>query len=271
MPSPLHVVRQGAGPLVVLVHGSATDHATWSIQLAGKLGERVRLVAYDRRGAGKSALPPGVSHLSVEEHAAELADLCQAERGSNEHGEQVLVVGSSFGAAVVLELARTRRAWLDGIVLLEPPLPPADDAPDIQGQFLAELDRIAETEGPPAAAERFLRTVLGDAAWGKLPRMFQERSKSFWPQIRGDCHALAAYRVRYDALGAITTPCLLLAGDRSAPYFRPTIEALARALGDAVADVIPGAGHMMQAEAPRGFHERLLRFAESVGHLPPAS
>ena len=112
--------------------------------------------------------------------------------------------------------------------------------------------------------------MLGDTAWGKLPRAFQERSKSFWPQIRGDCHALAAYRVRYGSLGAITTPALLLAGDRSAPYFRPTIDALVHALGDAVMDVIPGAGHMMQAEAPRGFHERLLRFAESIGHLPPS-
>ena len=65
MSPPLHVVRQGSGPLVLLVHGSATDHQTWSIQLAGQLGERVRLVAYDRRGAGKSELPPGVSHLSV--------------------------------------------------------------------------------------------------------------------------------------------------------------------------------------------------------------
>jgi pimeloyl-ACP methyl ester carboxylesterase len=266
MSSPLHVVRQGTGPLVVLVHGSATDHQTWSIQLAGKLGERLRLVAYDRRGAGKSELPPGVSHLSIEEHAAELRALVEAERGAD---EQVLVCGSSFGAVVVLELARGAPPWLDGVVLLEPPLPPADDAPDIQGQFLVELDRVAAADGPPAAAERFLRTVLGDAAWGKLPRMFQERSKSFWPQIRGDCHALASYRVRYATLGAVTTPALVLTGDRSAPYFRPTVEALTRALGDAVMDVIPGAGHMMQAEAPRGFHERLLKFAESVGHLPP--
>lgn len=268
MSPPLHVVRQGAGPLVVLVHGSATDHQTWSIQLAGKLGERMRLVAYDRRGAGKSELPPSVSHLSVEQHAAELAALIERERGAD---EQVLVVGSSFGAVVVLEMARTQRRWLDGIVLLEPPLPPADDAPDAQGAFLVELDRLAETEGPPAAAERFLRTVLGDAAWGKLPRAFQERSKSFWPQIRGDCYALASYRVRYASLSSITTPTLLLAGDRSAPYFRPTIEALHRSLGDAVMDVIPGAGHMMQAEAPRGFHERLLTFAESVAHLPPTA
>ena len=224
------------------------------------------MLAYDRRGAGKSPLPDGVPFVSIEDHAAELRALIETELAD---GERALVVGSSCGAVVVLELARLPPTWLASVVLIEPPLPPADDAPDVQGQFLVELARRAETDGPPAAAEHFLRTVLGDAAWARLPRAFQERSKGFWPQIRGDCHALAAYRVRYASLAAITTPALLLAGDRSAPYFRPTIDALVGALGAATAEVVPGAGHMMQAEAPRGFHERLLRFAEQLGHIPP--
>ncbi len=263
MLAPLHVVRAGAGPLVVLVHGSATDHGTWSIQLASKLTERVRLVAYDRRGAGRSPLPDGRPFLSIAEHAAELATLIEGEAAG------ALVVGSSFGAAVVLELARHAPPWLAGMVLLEPPLPPSDHAPDAQGALLLELDRLAAAEGPPAAAERFLRTVLGDAAWGRLPRAFQDRSRGFWPQIRGDCHALAAYRVDYGSLGAIATPALLLAGERSAPYFRPTIDALVGALPGARMAVVPAAGHMMQAQAPRAFHDRLLSFATAIGHLAP--
>ena len=256
MSAPLHVVRAGRGPLVVLVHGSATDHATWTIQLANPaLRERVRLVAYDRRIGG-----------TIAEHAAELGALIEAEAG----GERALAVGSSCGGVVVLELARRGCPALAGAVLLEPPLPPSDDAPSYmsrQAALLAELDRLAAAEGPAAAAELFLRTVLGDQAWSRLPRRFQERSKTFWPQIHGDCHALAAYRVRYPELGAVALPVLLLGGDRSAPYFRPTMEALAAALGQARMDILPGAGHMMQAEASRGFHERVLGFAECVGLL----
>lgn len=237
MSAPLHVVRAGAGPLVVLVHGSATDHATWSIQLASKLTEQVELVAYDRRGAGRSPAPDGRA-LTVEDHAADLVALLAELR------RPALVVGSSMGGVVVLEAA-----------------------PDTQGALVTALDELAAREGGPAAAERFLRTVLGEAAWSRLPRAFQVRSTSYWPQIRGDCHALTRYRVRYATLPAIATPALLLAGDRSAPYFRPTIEALTAALPRARMDVVPGAGHMMQAEAPRGFHERLLGFAAEVGHL----
>jgi len=254
MSAPLHVVRAGQGPRCVLVHGSATEHATWTIQFASRLTAEVRLIAYDRRGAGRSPLPDGVPWLTVEEHARDLAGLIDAEGGP------AVVVGSSFGGVVALELTRRWPALVRGAVLLEPPLPPSDDQPSSPPGFLEGLDATAAEHGAPAAAERFLRTVLGDDAWGKLPRAFQERSKGFWPQIRGDCHALAAYQVRYAELAAIDVPMLLLGGERSAAYFRPTLEALARSLGRARLDVLKGAGHMMQAEAPRGFHDRLTRF-----------
>jgi pimeloyl-ACP methyl ester carboxylesterase len=258
MSAPLHVVRAGNGPLVVLVHGSATDHSTWTIQLANAgLKDRVRLVAYDRR------IGP-----SIEEHAADLAALLDAEASG---GERALVVGSSCGGVVVLELARRGHPRLAGMMMMEPPLPPSDEAAayvQMQDALLVELDRLAREAGDGAAAELFLRTVLGDHAWGRLPKRFQERSKTFWPQIRGDCHALAAYRVRYPELGRIDTPARLLGGDRSAAYFRPTLEALQAALANARLDVLAGAGHMMQAEASRGFHERLLAFATELGLLP---
>ena len=76
MSSPLHVVRAGtAGPPLILVHGSATDASTWTIQLASPLTSRYRVVAYDRRGAGRSPRAPGVAWHTIEEHAAELAAL----------------------------------------------------------------------------------------------------------------------------------------------------------------------------------------------------
>src|SRR5438270_8597305 len=107
MADALHVVRAGAGAPVVLVHGSAADHTTWSIQLhSERLRARMELVAYDRAPWPRS----------VEQHAADLAALC------DECGAPVVVVGSSFGAVVALELCRARPALVRGAVLLEPPL-----------------------------------------------------------------------------------------------------------------------------------------------------
>ena len=252
--APLHVVRAGQGPTVVLVHGSATDHATWTIQIASALTERVRLVAYDRRGIGRS--PALAGPPTVEAHADDLAALIAVEAAGE--GGACTLVGSSFGAAVVLELCRRFPGRARAAVLIEPPLAPADDVPAVPVGFLPALDAIAAEQGPEAAAERFLRTVLGDAAFDRLPRAFAARSMAQWPQIRADSEALAAYRVRYDELGAIATPIRLLGGERSAAYFRPTLEALARALPRARLERIAGGGHMLHAEAPRGFHAQLL-------------
>lgn len=234
-------------PRVVLVHGSAADRATWTIQLASPaLRERLDLDAYDRR----------VDATTVEAHADDLA----ARIGAG----PAIAVGSSFGAVVVLDCARRRPELLRGVVLCEPPLAPSDDAPPVPAGFHERLDEVAARDGGEAAAEVFLRTVLGDAAYEKMPRAFQQRAKAQWPNIRSDSGALAAYRVRYRELGAVRVPALLLGGERSAPYFRPTLEALARALPDARLEILPGAGHMMHAEASRGFADRLLAFVAAV-------
>ena len=234
------VVSAGNGPRVVLVHGSAADHTTWSIQLASSLRDRFTLVAYDRGGG------------TVEEQAAELAA-----------HDPAIVVGSSFGAVVALDYARTRS--VAGAVLIEPPMAASDDEPVASAAFLAEFDRRAAEVGGPAAGEFFLRTVLGDATFAKIPRAFQDRSKARWAEIRVDSAALLAYRPRYAELGAVATPVLLLGGERSAPYFRPTLDALVAALPDARLEIVAGAGHMLHAEAPRRFAELVVGFADRIG------
>ncbi|MBK9032120.1 MAG: alpha/beta hydrolase [Myxococcales bacterium] len=260
MSPPLHVVRAGtAGPALVLVHGSATDAATWTIQLASSLTSRYRVIAYDRRGAGRSANRPGVAWHSIDDHAADLAELIAAA------GPPALVAGSSCGAAVALELCRRSPALVRGAILIEPPLAPDDATPSVPPGFLVALDDLAATGGPEAAAERFLITVLGEAAWARLPRLFRARTRREWPQIRGDCYALDAYRVRYAELGAVDVPVRLLGGDRSAAYFRPTLTALAAALPRASLAIIAGAGHMLHAEAPRAFAEHVDALAAATG------
>ena len=240
------VVRVGQGPRVLLIHGSAADHTSWAIQLASSLRERFTLIAYDRRATA----------TSVEEHAADAAEVLA--------GERALIVASSFGAVVALELLRTRPELCAGAILIEPPMGSADDVPAAPAPFLAEFDRLVADQGGPAAAEFFLRTVLGDTAFERMPRAYQDRSKQKWAEIRADSAGLLAYRPRYAELAAIDIPVLLIGGERSAAYFRPTLEALCRALPRARIEVVAGAGHMLHAEAPRRFAELVTAFADEL-------
>jgi len=235
-------------PRVVLVHGSATDHTTWAIQVGSSLKDKFELVAPDR----------DFTRTTVAEHAVDLAAAV---------GARALVVGSSFGAVIALELARTRPELVAGMVLIEPPMPPSDD-PSFAGAqeaFYAEFERRLREEGGPAAGEYFLRTVLGPEAYARIPPAFRERSRQRWAEIQADSVALVAYRPRYAELRTCEVPALLLGGERSAPLFRPTLEALAAVLPEAELVTIPNAGHMLHAEAPRKFADLLIRFAAEVG------
>jgi pimeloyl-ACP methyl ester carboxylesterase len=259
---PLHVVTAGEGAPLLLVHGSAADHTTWAIQLKS-MAAHARLITWDRRGADTSPLPAELPYFTVEQHADDAARLIEREVGG-----PVVACGSSFGGVVVLDLARRRPELVRGAVLLEPPLRPTDEERGIPAGFLADYDRIEREQGGTSAAEFFLRYVLGDEAFERMPRRFQDRSKSMWRQIRQDTAALGEYRVRYPALREVTTPFLLLGGERSAPFFRPTLEALHASLGNARLETLTGAGHMMHAEVFRRFNERLRSFMAEVGHAP---
>lgn len=248
MPPALHVVRAGSGPRILMIHGSATDHATWSIQLSGPLKDRFTLIAYDRR----------TDAPSVEAHADDAIALL------SDDPTPALVIGSSFGAVVALEAIRRNPGAFRGAVLIEPPMAPVDDAPAPVREFLATYDRALETEGGPAAAELFLRMVLGDATYERMPRAYQERSKALWAEIRADSHALLAYRPRYAELASVRTPVQLVGGARSSAYFRPTLDRLFSSLPDARLEVIAGAGHMLHAEAHRRFAEVVQAFAASL-------
>jgi len=222
--------------MILLIHGSAADKTTWSIQLASKLP--FDLVAYDRRMAP-----------TIADHAADAAALIR---------EPAIVVGSSFGAVVALELCRTRPELVAGAVMIEPPLGAAPTA------FLADYDRRGAEQGGSAAAEFFLRSVLGDAAVERMPRAFRDRAIAKHAEIRADCAALLAYDPRYAELARVTAPVLLLGGARSAPYFRATLDALAAVLPNARLEILGGAGHMLHAEAFRRFHQLLVEFAAEL-------
>ena len=238
-------------PPILFVHGSAADASSWQVQRATLAG-RYRVVTYDRVRAGVEA-------YSVEQHAADAAGVIEAHALA-----PCAVVGSSFGGVVALELARSRPELVRGLVLCEPPLAPADDALPASAEFRVELERRYRELGGPAAAEFFLRTVLGDQAFERMPLRFRERACSLHEQIRLESDALMAYQPRYATMGSLRLPVLLLGGDRSAPYFAPTLAALERALPDARREVLRGGTHMMHADTARAFNAAVSAFVDSL-------
>ena len=87
-----------AGPAVVLVHGWPDSHVLWDGVVA-RLADTYRIVRYDNRGAGASAVPRDVAAYRLttlaDDFDAVVAALCP--------GEKVHVVAHDWGAATIWE------------------------------------------------------------------------------------------------------------------------------------------------------------------------
>jgi len=246
MAGDLSVTERGSGLPILLVHGSAADSGTWTIQMA-TLAKTHRLVAYDRRH--------GVT--SVAQHADDAAAILDRLGLESAHA-----CGSSFGAVIALELARTRPDRVKSAILCEPPMACGDDLPPVPNGFGCAFDRVAKQRGGPAAGALFLKLVLSHEVFESMPAAFRERACATWKQIREDSLALAAYRPRYFELVRVPVKMLLLSGQRSSPYYTDTLDTLATHLPNARVQVLPGAGHMMHAEAPRQFNQAVTAFVQ---------
>jgi pimeloyl-ACP methyl ester carboxylesterase len=258
-PAALKIVRRGAGAPVLLIHGSAADHTTWMAQLA-RPPQGLAVVAYDRRGCDSAPFPPGVVPETAH-HVDDAAALIRRESP----GRAALVCGSSFGGVVALELARRAPELVAGLVVCEPPLPPADTVTGAPPGFGCAFDRLVATAGGEAAAEMFLRAVLGDDGFDGLAPRVRGVLRAMWRQIRADMIALARTRVAYAELSAVAQPVLLIGAERSPAYYDSTLDALERALPAARRARIPGAGHAMHIDNHRAFSGALLEFARDIG------
>jgi len=96
----LHVVDEGAGPPVVLLHGFPDSSALWRHQIPMLVEAAYRAIAPDLRGFGASDRPADVDAYRLEASVADVLALLD-RRGI----EQADVVGHDWGAALGWALA----------------------------------------------------------------------------------------------------------------------------------------------------------------------
>src|SRR5918998_3916522 len=67
----IHLVEQGTGPLVLLVHGFPESWYSWRHQLPALAGAGYRAVAIDVRGYGRSSKPVAIDEYRLVRHVAD--------------------------------------------------------------------------------------------------------------------------------------------------------------------------------------------------------
>ncbi len=154
----LHLVEQGAGPLVVLLHGFPETWRSWRHQLPVLAAAGFRAAAVDLRGYGGSSVPADVAAYRLPELVQDVVDVVHGL------GERVaVVVGHDVGSPVASTAALLRPDVVRAVGLLGVPYtPPGDPRPSeafaalgddpefyvgwFQRPGLAEADMTADLE-----------------------------------------------------------------------------------------------------------------------------
>jgi pimeloyl-ACP methyl ester carboxylesterase len=241
----------GRGPAVVLVHGGFGDHRMWNAQWEA-LGRDFRVVRYDHRGFGRSTRP-GKAYSAVSDLVA-LMDHLGIQTAS--------LVGNSMGGTLAIDFTLRHPARVERLVVVASgadgfPIPP--DTPDEIGAVVA----TARKDGTRAAAERWLTNpmvkVTSRAATTRdlLRQMVVDNREVFlmdhWPEESNDPKAAAR-------LSEIKAPTLVILGAEDAELVLTIGKATAKAITGSRLEVLEGADHLPQMDAPAKVNALLREF-----------
>lgn len=263
------VQEVGEGPLVALVHGSM-DRSGGMLRVRRVLQSSCRVLRYDRRGYARS-LPAGPP-TSFDQQVDDLARLLA--------GRPAVLAGHSFGGLVCLALAERRPELVRSVLAYEAPQMWASWWPGASpGNQAVERAVAAGDAAEPGAgggpddeaarasdaAEWFLRRMIGDVMWARLPASMRAERRAEGPTLVAELRSVRPPApVPYDA-AAIEVPVLAAYGSRSKPYHQRAAEELARAVLRGELRVVEEAGHGAHLTHPEEFAALVRRALEMAG------
>jgi pimeloyl-ACP methyl ester carboxylesterase len=115
----IHLVEQGSGPLVLLVHGFPESWYSWRHQLPALAAAGYRAVAIDVRGYGRSSKPAATDAYRMLDLVADNVAVVHA-LGE----ESAVVIGHDWGAAVAANSALLKPEVFRAVGLLSVPYTP---------------------------------------------------------------------------------------------------------------------------------------------------
>jgi pimeloyl-ACP methyl ester carboxylesterase len=241
-------------PWLVLVHGFPFTRALWEGQVPS-LARNHRVLTYDLRGLGESALGPAPQPL--EAYVDDLLALLDALGVA-----RACLAGLSMGGYIALRAVERAPERFRALALCDT----RSEADTNEGKLgRAAGIRALHAGSVEIFVDGLLRKLLlrPDTPAGRALRALMLGNGA-----AGMANALAAMMGRTDtsgALGDFDLPTLVLVGSDDALTPPSAAEAMAARIPGARLEVLAGAGHVSNLEAPEAFTGALRRFFEESG------
>lgn len=231
----------GAGEPVLLIQTALDPDELAALVAEPALASRYRLIDLRRRGYGASSLASGGG---VEGDAADAAAVLRALDAEPAH-----IVGTSFSAAIALEVAALTLTAVATLTLIE--VPPPDGSADL-ARTAGQLVDLAAQEGIVAALDGFAE-AMGEQAWserrrGLSPGEVEDAERDAVTFFDADIPALLRWRISR----ATDHPVLCIGGADTADMFVAARDRILELHPQAEEVVIQGGGHSVAATHAAG-------------------
>jgi pimeloyl-ACP methyl ester carboxylesterase len=237
----------GRGVPVVFLHAATGSSRVWEYQIPAFTARGYRVIAYDRRGFGRSVIDPVTSQPGT--GADDLQSLMQYLGVDRFH-----LVGTAAGAFVALDFALSFPERLRSLVV-------ANSIGGVQDEdYVAMGRRIRPSPQfdalPPDFRELGPSYRAGNPGgtehWKELERMSRPGGPPPAQTLRN--------RITFTLLEGISVPTLLLTGDADLYAPPPVLRLFAARIKSSRSVIVPEAGHSAYWEQPEIFNRSVLEF-----------
>jgi pimeloyl-ACP methyl ester carboxylesterase len=242
----------GNGVPLVLLHAATGSSRVWEYQIPAFAAAGYRVIAFDRRGWGRTAINPAESQPASSELRSAADDLLGL---LDQLGlDRVHLVGTAAGAFVALDFALSYPRRVRSLVF-------ANSIGGVQDADFLELGRRIRPPQfdalPPEFRELGPSYRAGNAAgtqrWVDLEKISRPPGPPAPPQPLRN-------RITFALLETIQAPTFLLTGGADLYAPPPVLQLFAARIKGSEVAIVPEAGHSTYWEQPEVFNRAVLNF-----------
>ena len=249
----------GSGEPIVLIHGNGGDRRHWDDQFE-VLARSHKVIRYDVRGFGKSALPvAGVSYRHIDDLKSLLENLGI---------QKAHICGLSMGCGIAVDFVLTYQEMSNSLIAVGPWVigyqsPAADEI----FKIFNEVSAVAKERGSKAAVDAWLNTSLFKNTI-RDPEVFKRMTEighdySCWHFLNPDpWQSLTPLAIQQ--IDKIRLPTLIITAEYDLVACKEIADLLEQTLPNSKKIEIAGAGHIMNMEKPVEFNTAVLDFLSQL-------
>lgn len=255
----VHYELAGEGPALVLVHAGIADGRMWNDQFH-VLAQHYRVLRYDRRGFGNTAMVAGEYSNQGDLH--QLLKFLRIERA--------FFVGCSQGAKTILDFSLEHPQMTAALILVSPALGGFIYNGDLPRQ--AQLLELAEEAGDLDQVNEFELQI-----WIDGPHRSPQHVDANVRELVRTMNAIALRTpeglgaeqplepAAASRLGEVQAPTLIITGDLDTPKTLAAADYLTHHIAGARQVTMTGTAHLPNMEKPGEFNRNVLSFLADLG------